>query len=81
MTDIESAILNMNDLTKSAENASKSCQEAIERHSVLVEKVLQKAVGDDNDADDGTWRDVFEAANIKSDAMHNAQVSRIKRFN
>ena len=75
ITEIESAISSMNGLTEAAEKAGQSCQEAIESHGILVEKILEKAVGDDIDADDGTWKDVFDAANKKSDQLERAQVN------
>jgi len=75
MIEIESAISEMRGLTYAAVEEGKLCQEAIENHSILVEKVLEKAVGDDNDADDGTWKDVFDAANQKTDHLVKAQVS------
>merc|ERR1712080_25708 len=48
ITEIESAMSEINSLTDAAEQEGKLCQEAIENHSSLVEKVLEKAVGDDN---------------------------------
>ena len=75
ITEIESAMSEINGLTYAAEQEGKLCQEAIDNHSALVEKVLEKAVGDDNDADDGTWKDVFDAANQKTDHLGKAQVS------
>ena len=75
ITEIESAISEMNDLTGAAVEEGAMCQAAIENHSLLVEKVLEKAVGDDNDAEDGTWKDVFDAANQKTARIEKAQVS------
>ena len=75
MIEIESAISEMRGLTYAAVEEGKLCQEAIENHSTLVEKVLEKDVGDGNDADDGTWKDVFDAANQKTDHLVKAQVS------
>jgi len=67
ITEIESAMSETNGLTDAAEEGKLS-QEAIENRSALVEK----AVGD-NDADDGTLKDVFDAANQKTDNLGEAQ--------
>ena len=74
LAEIETTVSAMCDTINSAEKAGSVCKEAIEKHGVLVEKVLEKVVGDDSDADDGTWKDVFEAANKKADHMQQAQV-------
>ena len=50
-------------------------KDAVKNHSVLVEKVLENAIGNDNDSDDGTWTDVFEAANKKAETLDLAQVN------
>ena len=75
ISEIESSILSMNGLIDAADKAAQYCQEAIKSHNTLVEKVLEKAVGDADDADDGTWKDVFDAANTKSVQLERAQVS------
>ena len=77
ISEVVSAMSELNDLMYTAEIQGKICKEAIEHHSLLVEKVLENAVGDDNDADDGTWKDVFDAANQKTDHLAKAQVSLI----
>ena len=74
LLEIQSAVTSMHDLTIAAEEAGKSCEEAIKTHSGLVETVLEKAVIEDSDADDRTWKDVFEAANVKSERFEYAQV-------
>jgi len=72
--EIESAVSAMNFLIKEAEKYEKMCKDAVKNHSVLVEKVLENAIGNDNDSDDGTWTDVFEAANKKAETLDLAQV-------
>ena len=74
LLEIESAVTSMHDHTIAAEEAGKSCEEAIKTHSGLVETVLEKTVIEDSDADDRTWKDVFEAANVKSERFEYAQV-------
>ena len=73
--EIESAVSAMNFLIKEAEKYEKMCKDAVKNHSVLVEKVLENAIGNDNDSDDGTWTDVFEAANKKAETLDLAQVN------
>ena len=46
----------------------------MKNHSLLVEKVLENAIGNDSETDDGTWTDVFEAANKKAETIEMAQV-------
>merc|ERR1719394_1457148 len=72
--EIESAVSAMNFLIMEAEKYEKMCKDAVKNHSVLVEKVLENAIGNDNDSDDGTWTDVFEAANKKAETLDLAQV-------
>ena len=73
--EIESAVSAMNFLIMEAEKYEKMCKDAVKNHSVLVEKVLENAIGNDNDSDDGTWTDVFEAANKKAETLDLAQVN------
>ena len=73
--EIKSAVSAINFLIKEAEKYEKMCKDAVKNHSVLVEKVLENAIGNDNDSDDGTWTDVFEAANKKAETLDLAQVN------
>ena len=73
--EIESAVSAMNFLIEEAAKYEEMCKTAVKNHSVLVEKVLENAIGKDDDPDDGTWTDVFEAANKKSETLDMAQVS------
>ena len=72
--EIESAVSSMNFLIDEAEKYEQICKNAVKNHSVLVEKVLENAIGNDSDTDDGTWTDVFEAANKKAETIEMAQV-------
>merc|ERR1712226_21315 len=72
--EIESAVSSMNFLLDEAEKYEQICKNAVKNHSVLVEKVLENAIGNDSDTDDGTWTDVFEAANKKAETIEMAQV-------
>merc|ERR1719322_657451 len=72
--EIESAVSAMNFLIEEAAKYEEMCKTAVKNHSVLVEKVLENAIGNDDDPDDGTWTDVFEAANKKAETLDMAQV-------
>merc|ERR1712018_796416 len=72
--EIESAVSSMNFLLDEAEKYEQICKNAVKNHSLLVEKVLENAIGNDSDADDGTWTDVFEAANKKAETIEMAKV-------
>merc|ERR1712018_157962 len=72
--EIESAVSSMNFLLDEAEKYEQICKNAVKNHSLLVEKVLENAIGNDIDADDGTWTDVFEAANKKAETIEMAKV-------
>ena len=75
IVEIESAVSAMNILIEEAEKYEEICKNAVKNHSVLVEKVLENAIGNDNDADDGSWTGVFDAANKKAEALESAQVN------
>ena len=75
IVEIESAVSAMNFLIEEAEKYEEICKNAVKNHSVLVEKVLENAIGNDNDADDGSWTGVFDAANKKAEALEMAQVN------
>ena len=75
IVEIESAVSAMNFLIEEAEKYEDICKNAVKNHSVLVEKVLENAIGNDNDADDGSWTGVFDAANKKAEALEMAQVN------
>merc|ERR1719322_611837 len=72
--EIESAVDAMNFLIEEAAKYEEMCKTAVKNHSVLVEKVLENAIGNDDDPDDGTWTDVFEAANKKAETIEMAKV-------
>merc|ERR1719322_2069401 len=72
--EIESAVSAMNFLIEEAAKYEEMCKTVVKNHSVLVEKVLENAIGNDDDPDDGTWTDVFEAANKKAETLDMAQV-------
>ena len=75
IVEIESAVSAMNFLIEEAEKYEEICKNAVKNHSNLVEKVLENAIGKDNDADDGSWTGVFDAANKKAEALEMAQVN------